>query len=390
LKARILMPRFGLCEAVLLVALSVSAAPFHGQQTPAATAPSAATSRILGTVTALGPNSITVQAQTDGSSPVAVTLNDQTRILRVAPGEKTLQNAVPLTLADLAVGDRVLVRMASDSDPAHPTAGVVVAMKQAEISQVHEQESADWQKRGVSGIVQTVDPVSNTITMKTTAASPALIIHVLPTTGIRRYAPDSTTFADTRPSTLAAIHPGDQLRARGAKDSSGASLTAEEIVAGSFQDIAGTVLTADPATGTLSITDLATKKPLSLHLEASAQLRKLPAAMAARLAHPEAAAASAPGGQGAPHGSPETKHGAPDIANLLQHAPSIQLSDLKKGDAVMVVSSAPGAGPMTAITVVAGVEPLLQGSSTASEGLFSASWNLGAGDAASGDSAPQR
>lgn len=385
------MPRFGLCEAILLTALALNAASSPAQQATAATAPSAAASRILGTLTALGPNTLTVQSQSDASSAVVVNLNDRTRILRVAPGEKTLQNAVPLPLSDLAIGDRVLVRMAAESDPAHPTAGVVIAMKQAEISQAHEQESADWQKRGVSGIVQAVDSVSNTITLKSTAAGPGLIIHVLPTTGIRRYAPDSTAFADTRPSTLAAIHAGDQLRARGAKDDSGASLTAEEVVAGSFQNVAGTVLTADPATGTLSITDLATKKPISLHLEASAQLRKLPAGMAARLAHPEAAAAAAQHAPGSPQGSSELRHGAPDIGNLLQRAPSIQLSDLKKGDAVMVVASAAGAGPMTAITVVAGVEPLLQVSSTASEGLFSASWNLGGGgDAASGESAPQR
>jgi hypothetical protein len=46
---------------------------------------------------------------------------------------------------------------------------------------------------------------------------------------------------------------------------------------------------------------------------------------------------------------------------MIPRLPSMTLSDLKKGDAVMIVASepSPGATTVTAITVLAGVEPIL-------------------------------
>ena len=45
----------------------------------------------------------------------------------------------------------------------------------------------------------------------------------------------------------------------------------------------------------------------------------------------------------------------------------------------MIVASGPDAPETIAITLIAGVEPLLEASPEASAGLFSASWNLGGG-----------
>jgi predicted ABC-type transport system involved in lysophospholipase L1 biosynthesis ATPase subunit len=58
---------------------------------------------------------------------------------------------------------------------------------------------------------------------------------------------------------------------------------------------------------------------------------------------------------------------------MLSRAPSIQLADLKKGEAVMLVSTE-GTGEVTAITLLAGVEPLLE-APTASQDLLS-SWSM--------------
>ncbi len=54
----------------------------------------------------------------------------------------------------------------------------------------------------------------------------------------------------------------------------------------------------------------------------------------------------------------------------------------------MSVASGPGAAQPTAITVIAGVEPLLTASPEAGAGLFSASWNLGGGGET--EAGPQR
>ena len=384
------MLRMQLRNALFSIPLLIAAGSVPAQVGTSSSSQAApANTRILGTVTAIGAGSLTVHQESVGdiAGDVSVAITPQTRLLRTAPGEKTLKNATPMQVGDLAVGDRVLIRPTSEGDPAHPTAGILIAMKQGDIAQAHEQDSADWQRRGVAGIVASVQPIDTggSITLRPQAGAPPVVIHTTSATVVRRYAPDSTSFADTHKAALADIHPGDQLRARGAKDAAGVS--AEEIVAGSFRNIAGTVLGTNASANTVSLTDLATKRPITLHLDANTQLRKLSPEVAARLAHRGNAERNPGAGQEA--GS--RPRGAGGEAQLLQRAPTITLADLKKGDAVMIVASGPGAAQPTAITVVSGVEPLLEGSPEASAGLFSASWNIGGGgDASAGEGAPQR
>jgi 3-dehydroquinate synthase class II len=63
---------------------------------------------------------------------------------------------------------------------------------------------------------------------------------------------------------------------------------------------------------------------------------------------------------------------------MLSRAPTIQLADLKKGDAVMIVST-DGVTDVTAITLVAGVEPLLE--APAASSLLN-NWSMGGGTGA--------
>lgn len=64
---------------------------------------------------------------------------------------------------------------------------------------------------------------------------------------------------------------------------------------------------------------------------------------------------------------------------MLNRAPAIQLADLKKGDAVMLVST-DGAADVTAITLLAGVEPLLE-APAASQSLLN-NWSMNSGSGA--------
>jgi len=395
-------------------------------------------SNLLGTVTSTTADSVTIKLATGGEATIAIT--PQTRLMRTAPGEKTLKGAGPIHIEDLAGGDRVLVLRATPGDEAgHYSAAAVITMKQADIAQAHASEAEDWQRRGVGGIVKLIQTGASpaqdspspgtpsapgaTIIINSSQPGKALAIHLTPATLIRRYAPDSVNFADSRPATVADIHPGDQLRARGDKSEDGTEITAVEIVAGSFRNIAGTITAIDPAKNTVTVTDLATKKPVTLKLNAETQMRKLPPEMAQRLAargagtggpgaggsgpggpagsgpasRPAGEAASGPGngpgsgpGSGPGHTPGEAgqarAHGDP--ASMLQHAPLVTLAELKKGDAIMVVASqggGDGSNAATAITLIAGVEPLLEGSSRgASDTLFSASWNLSGGGGAEG------
>jgi hypothetical protein len=388
----------GLALAVTMPMLAVPPRPALAQAAGTATAQS---TRIVGAVTAIDGKSLTIKS--DAGATTTVNVSDSARLLRTAPGVKTLAGATPIQFSDLAVGDRVLAVVAPGAVGSTATATTVIAMKQEDIVQKQQAEQADWQKRGVGGLVKAVDASAGTVDV--TAAGKTLIIHATPTTIVRRYDPASIKFSDATASSLDQIHPGDQLRARGDRSSDGGDVTADEIVTGTFRNIAGTVISVDASANSVTVTDLATKKPVLIHVTGDSQLHKLPPTMAQGLAarlkgssgSPSAAGAAAGtgqqqdparrqgGGAGAGTGTgPGSGAGAGgqrsgDLSQMLQRTPAVQLSDLHKGDAVMIVATQGTPEAATAVTLLAGVEPILTASPSASQSLFSASWNLGGG-----------
>ena len=81
----------------------------------------------LGTIQAITDKALTLK--TDAGADVNVQFSSAVRILRVEPGSKTLKDAVAISLADLAVGDRVLVRGEMSTQPNSMTDSTIVAMK---------------------------------------------------------------------------------------------------------------------------------------------------------------------------------------------------------------------------------------------------------------------
>ena len=70
-----------------------------------------------------------------------------------------------------------------------------------------------------------------------------------------------------------------------------------------------------------------------------------------------------------------------DLTAILDRAPGITLADLKPGDAIIVLSTVgSGADNLTAITLLAGVEPILTRPGTREMTL--GGWSLGAGGGA--------
>lgn len=76
--------------------------------------------------------------------------------------------------------------------------------------------------------------------------------------------------------------------------------------------------------------------------------------------------------------------GGGDIQQMMEHMPAFALTELKPGDALIVASTA-GAEPgkVTAITLLAGVEPLLTTPSQARQQMMGG-WNLDGGAGAGG------
>jgi hypothetical protein len=379
-----------------------------------------AASRPVGTVKAISGTSVTMT--TDAGAELTVNLQDSTRLIKTAPGQKDLTGATAIQLKDLQVGDRILVRGTPSDDSKSIAATAIIVMKKSDIEQKQAAERADWQKRGVGGLVTAVDLASGTITISSAALSgnKSVAIHTAKDTVIRRYAPDSIKFDDAKLATLDQIQPGDQLRARGDRNPEGTELNAQEIVSGSFRNIAGTVISTDAAANTLTVTDLKTKKPVIVKVTQDSQFRKLPAMMAQIMAARMSGAASgtngAPaagnGGAGgnasanpqpgsaAPGATPGARPGGgaggagngragggQDFQQILSRIPPATLADLVKGDAVMIVATqGTGDGPVTAITMLSGVDPILAATSKGGQQMFLTPWNLeasGGGDAAS-------
>jgi co-chaperonin GroES (HSP10) len=361
-------------------------------QTPAA-APAAA-ARQLGTVTAVAGNSLTLK--TDAGQEVVISVADGVRLLQLAPGSTDLKTAQTIALTDIAVGDRVLVNGKAGDTASAFTASRVILMKSGDIAQKHELEQADWQKRGTGGIVSAVDAGTGTLTVAVGAKK--IAVTTSGKTQFRRYAGDSVKFEDAKPSTLAQIQAGDQLRVRGAKSEDGSSIQAEEVVSGSFKNLAGLIATIDAANGTLTLKDLATKKTVTVNITANSSVRTLPpqaaAMFAARAKGGAAGAVQAQGagrgtGQGAgqgeasgggrPGGAGRSAGG--DLSQLVSRLPNKTIADLKVGDAVMIVASQPdpGSATVTVVTLLSGVEPILAAAPGAPSMTLSP-WSLGGGE----------
>jgi len=393
-----------LCAPVVWLAMGIATA-----QQPART-------NIVGAVEAIDPANGQITLHTDDGKTVKVAPHAGAKFLRLPAGEKSLANATPIAASDIGPGDRVLARGELSDDKTAMAASTLVVMTKADIAKKQQADQAEWRKRGVTGSVTAVDAKAGevTITTRTAEGTKPLVIVAGAKTAVSRYAPDSVKFADAKASTLADIKPGDQVRALGVKNDDGTRYEAEELVSGSFRNVAATVTTIDLAANTMKVMDLTTKKPLLVHVNADSTLRKLPETVAQRIAMrasgggagaggtagaggggnwPGAGgqrpAGAAPGGQGAagaqtgapagaPGGRPGGSGGGGGMQQMLDYMPAIKLTDLKPGDAI-IVSSTEGADPgqVTAITLIAGVEPILSAAPAGTQrARMLGSWNL--------------
>jgi hypothetical protein len=383
--------------ATLLAAVAVAVAPLAiSLRSHAQTAPAPAT-HYLGTVTAI--NGDTLTAKTDAGQVNTVEVPSTAQLKRITPGQTDLSKAEALDFASIAVGDRVLVNLDPNATGGTPQALRVIAIKQADVAQKQQTETAQW-NQGVHGLVKSVDAAAGVIqvNVRVGAVTKAVAVDTTSATVLKRYAPGSVRFDQAQPAPIASIQPGDQLWARGTKSADGSSIAADGIVSGSFLSIAGTILSTDTTASTVTVKDLATKKPVTVHITGDAQLQRLPDTMAAILATrlksgsgggqgsggggQTGSGAGNGGGGGAPHNFNQAGGGGGrmDLETVLERAPQIQLASLQKGEAVMIVATQDASG-VSAVKLLAGVEPLLE--APQAQDLLS-NWSLSSGDSAAG------
>jgi hypothetical protein len=255
-------------------------------------------------------------------------------VLRAAPGASDIGAAVKLPFDWIVAGDRVLVRGVTGRELATPQASQVVVMARRDLDRKRDDERLDWRARGVPGIVTAIDPEKGAIIIRSGRRPDAPSVVVSTVAGavvFRRYAPDSVRFDEARPSALAELKIGDELRALGDRGPDG-TLLAEQVVFGSFRSALGRVVAIDPARSELTIRDEASRQPITVSVSPDARLRRL---------SPEA------GGRAPAANAPE---------DLLDRLPAIALADLEIGERVLVSSAAGNdATRFHAIALVAGL-----------------------------------
>src|SRR6202030_1800932 len=188
----------------------------------------------------------------------------------------------------------------------------------------------------------------------------------------------------------------------------------------SFRNISGTISSLDSAQSTITVHDLATKKNVAVKITSESQLRKLPAPIAQRIAQrlngssganggatgdqpgSGQAGSTRPGAMSGPTSAPTAKEsgagqgsgdfggrgrgmsggaggGGADLEQMIKRMAASTIADLQKGDAVMLVGTeARSSNAVTAITLLAGVEPILRGSPNGGASSILSPWSLSA------------
>src|SRR5713101_6382872 len=368
---RTIVQRLTIITLVTVVALGFGFRA-HGQTpsaSPAQTAPAIVS--LIGEVKAIDATAKQIVLRADSGVISTVNLSDKTQYKRMAPGAKTLDGATSIALADVGQGDRVLARWRAGADLKTAPTPQVVVMSKADLAKKQEQDRAQWRRRGVSGIVASINPSTLEITVSSRSvmgAPQAVIIPVTDKVLMRRYPPDTIPkYSEAKPSKFEEVKVGDQLRALGDKSADGTHLTAEEVLFGSFRIVGGTVTAIDAATNQIKINELQTKKPLTIIVKPDSVLRRFPENAATMFGGggagpggpgtggqggagqkpagvgPGSPGATGQGGAGqkpagvapggAQGGGPRPGGGG-NMADLLERLPTISINELKVGDTI--------------------------------------------------------
>ena len=367
-----------------LVAGLFLAGPSTIAQTPAP-----APLSLLGQVESVDAASRTLKMKVEDGASLTIALAEKGTVMKVAPGEKSLQNAVTISFDGIAAGDRVLVRGGARTENRVEGALRVVIMAQTDLAARNESEQRAWRERGIAGTLISADPANGQFILQTAnramaaagaAAAPVTLVVDAKKATLHRYSDTSVKFDDARPAGITDMAAADQVRVLGTRSEDGKQVTAERVVFGSFKTMALAIEKIDPASGTMSVKDLESNHKFTIAIAPGASIRRIPAEMAAmfggagrpgamgggmgapaggrsagaRGQNPGTAPAMGMGGRGPGGGGPRGGRGMEDI---VERMPAITVADLKKDDWVgAVVGRIDASGRAVAFNMLAGIE----------------------------------
>jgi len=308
--------------------------------------------RVVGSIASIQAGSGEFMIRTDAGKTLAARLLENANVLRVQPGEKDMSKAAKVTLNEVTAGDRVIARGAvSEEAGGYILVSTLVVMSRGAITEEQARQQLEWKTKSLRGVVQSVDAGQRQVrfTARAMDKQREWTMTVPEKADIKRYDDDSVRYADARGATLDALKPGNQIRVLGAKDEAAGSVTAEQILFGTFRTIGGEIVAVRPAQGEVVINDVQTKKKVTVKVPTGANLRRMPTFGGGMMG-------GGMMGGGPPGGMMRMGGGAGDLQQMIERMPAAVLEDFKQGDAIIASVTATS----KLITMVAGVDFLLR------------------------------
>ncbi len=339
---------------------------------------------IAGDVSSAEGNRFIVASQT---GPVEVNVTDKTTFKKVSAVNPDFKTATDGSAAEIGVGDKLTVTGILAADGKSIPARTVYYIAKSDVIAKNAKEAAEWRQRGVAGKVTNVNTQTGQLTIEVRGMMGSTNTVLTPKQGAQflKYAPDSIRFDEAVASSLAEINVGDMLRALGDKSADGTSFSAERIITGAFQTIAGTVTSVDVEKNEIVIKNLQDNKEMTVAISDFTVIKRFPQEMAERLAGAQMMGGARPGAGGArpsgggnvqvrpvaPGGQPAPGSGgrpgpggagaSGSIDEMIDRFPAISAADLTPGDMIAFSSSKNGSDArVRAIKVLAGVEPFIR------------------------------
>jgi hypothetical protein len=376
---------------------------------------------VIGTVENIDAGAKSFAIKTDKGEMPAIKFDDRTQFLRLPAGETDTKKATRATAADLGAGDRAIARLKQEDQSA--PAVFLYFTKQSDLAQRQQKTLDEWQTQSVNGTVKSVDPAAKRVVISVRGGFGPPRDVTLDGTGNVEYLRFSLDTGKYEPSTagLAPVQVGDQVRVLGQKNADQSEIKLEALMSGTFKSVPMQVKSVDATAKTISATDLVTKKPVTIDVKSETLLKRLDDATALQMARrlnptfqQEGAGRGGRGGGGrggaaAPAGATAAAEGQirtgdfgggrgpgagaggrgfgggggrggrnTDPNAVLNQQPSIELADLKPGESV-VITGAPSSdmAKLTAVSVVAGVEPILRAAPQNGPDPLGGNWNFG-------------
>src|SRR5260370_2342311 len=105
--------------------------------------------RPIGVVTKIQAGNFTLH--TDAGPDLLIVLADSVSFLRVPPGSTNLNSATKISLSDISLGDRVLVRGRISDDQKSLVAASVIVMTKSDLPGALLPPTSDWQRPATGG-----------------------------------------------------------------------------------------------------------------------------------------------------------------------------------------------------------------------------------------------